>query len=457
MANMGYVMADVAADGFMVYMAHREPINERGKTQTLVYATSKVGQIFINLVILLGFSGPQTNCPGFEEDTNVPCTTNPNIIARSEFVAEYPGTWCYMKCSNATLDWDISIPQFVWIIASINLISLPFYFLLKEDKAPREPLAKFMGDFWNQLKRKGAWQVILYSMISHITFGVINAAKTPANYVWLNLHTFQYQVMIIIEKLLFFIGLNVIRRWALHISWRKMIFSGSMLVTSFNLLYFIVVFDIWRNPWFYIFTDVSASFMYTLNFLAGVFCMVEVAEPGFEAITYSLITTASNTVSPLSSVISYQLLAFFPLLNTQESIATDTPEVRKQFATLQLLTILINLTSLIALPMLPRQKKETRELVAQGEVSAFWGRFALLSALTFLAYSSVVTFLTVAAHDVYGCFKILGGGGCSAEESAVPAYTLVVLVLLYCYGVNFYHSFWPIVRGQKKFQWSMFY
>ena len=41
---------------------------------------------------------------------------------------------------------------------------------------------------------------------------------------------------------------------------------------------------------FYIFTDVSAQFMYTLNFIAAQLCMVEVAEPGFESITYSLVS-----------------------------------------------------------------------------------------------------------------------------------------------------------------------
>merc|ERR1719296_434543 len=100
--------------------------------------------------------------------------------------------------------------------------------------------------------------------------------------------------------------------------------------------------------------------------------MVEVAEPGYEAMTYSLITTATNAVSPLSAVISYQLLAFFPLLNDQESIATDTPQVRNQFACLHSLVIILNLSSILALPLLPRQKKETRELVAKGETSKFW-------------------------------------------------------------------------------------
>jgi len=184
--------------------------------------------------------------------------------------------------------------------------------------------------------------------------------------------------------------------------------------------------------------------------------MVEVAEPGFEAITYSLITTASNIVAPLSSVISYQFLAFFPSLNTQAAIATDTQEIRNDFASLHMLVIIINLSSLLALPMLPRQKKETRDLVALGEMSVFWGRFALISGAIFLIYSTIVTILTVLAHEEFGCYKILGGGGCTADESNIPAYFLVSSVLLYCYGINFYHTFLPILKGKRKFSISMF-
>lgn len=47
--------------------------------------------------------------------------------------------------------------------------------------------------------------------------------------------------------------------------------------------------------------------MVTLNFLAGTFAIVEVSEPGFEAITYALVTTANNATIPLSVVISYQV------------------------------------------------------------------------------------------------------------------------------------------------------
>jgi len=169
-----------------------------------------------------------------------------------------------------------------------------------------------------------------------------------------------------------------------------------------------------------------------------------------------MITTATNAVSPLSAVISYQLLAFFPSLNDQASIKTDTPTVRKEFACLHTLVIILNLSSLISLPLLPRQKKETRELVAKGEVSKWWGSYAIGSALTFLCYSTIVTFITVKFHDVYGCYKIFGGGGCSEGESSTAALCLVSIILLYCYGTSFYLSYLPILQGKHKFSWQMF-
>jgi len=203
--------------------------------------------------------------------------------------------------------------------------------------------------------------------------------------------------------------------------------------------------------------DVTDTFMYTLNFTASVFCIVEVSEPGFEAITYSLITTANNATLPLSVVISYQFMALFPRLNSQETLKEDSPEVRKDFGMLILIVEAINLTSLFALPMLPRQKKETKELVAKGETSKFWAYFTLISAAVFLVYSSLVTFLTVAGADSIGCLQILGGNGCSENESSVPVYILIAVVFLYCYGVNFYFTFWPILTGKERFDCSMFF
>ena len=456
-ANLGYVMADVAADGYMVWMAHREPVNKRGRIQTLIYTMRELGRICINIVIIFAFSGPGVTCPGYERDPNASCTNDQSVMDRNNLSEDYPESWCYMKCDSATFDFGLTIPQYVWIIAGVNLISIPSYFMLREEKAVKEKVTDMLSSFWRTMQRKAVWQVMLYSMVSNITFNVYNPAKVQANHVWLNLTNLQNSGLNIVESLIFFVGLGMIRKYALNLSWRKLVWAGSMLVTLFNLLYLLIVFDILRNPWFYMFTDVSATFIYSLNFMASTFCIVEVAEPGFEAITYSLITTAGNAVLPLSSVISYQFMAFFPKLNTQEGLKEDSQEVRYQFGLLLLALEIVNLTSLFSLPMLPRQKKETRELVAKGETSAYWASFTLISGFVFLVYSTLVTFLTVAGADTYGCYKVFGGPGCTENESSVPVYLLIGIVFTYCYGVNFYHSFWPIIAGREKFSWGMFF
>ena len=52
-SNLGYVMADVAADGYMVWMAHRESDHKKGRIQTLIYIIREIGRISINIVVLL--------------------------------------------------------------------------------------------------------------------------------------------------------------------------------------------------------------------------------------------------------------------------------------------------------------------------------------------------------------------------------------------------------------------
>ena len=117
LANLGYVWADVAADGCMVYIAHREPIEKRGKMQTLVYSCNKLGQIAINALIMIGFSGPQMNCAGFEPNPDIPCTQNIYVTKRVEqgLYQSNPFGWCYEKCHAATFDWDyLTIPYVIY-------------------------------------------------------------------------------------------------------------------------------------------------------------------------------------------------------------------------------------------------------------------------------------------------------------------------------------------------------
>jgi hypothetical protein len=221
-----------------------------------------------------------------------------------------------------------------------------------------------------------------------------------------------------------------------------------------NLIYLLIVYDVIRNSWFYVVFSMSEELVYAAAFIVPLFPVAEIAESGFESMTYALITSAGNVAGPLSTVVSQQFLSFFPALESQETIKADTPSVRNQMMGLFMLTELINFSGLLSLPMLPRQREEARELVREGGDSSFWGKFGIFSGLVFLIYASIVSWITVADPEI-GCLRILGGRGCegaSAVGAKVDyAFSIVLMasVLLYCYGIIYIFT----IRG-KKVQWS---
>ena len=96
LANLGYVWADTAADGAMVSIAHKEPIDKRGKTQTFCYSMMKLGQVAANVVILFGMSGPEMNCPGYESNPEATCSTDEKVVERVDatLLENNPDEWC---------------------------------------------------------------------------------------------------------------------------------------------------------------------------------------------------------------------------------------------------------------------------------------------------------------------------------------------------------------------------
>jgi len=105
---------------------------------------------------------------------------------------------------------------------------MPSYFMLFEEQQTRDKVGEVLSNFWVVMKRRAVWQVMLYTMISSITFNVFIAAKQNANYVWLELSTAQNQIINIVEAFMFMVGLSMVRQWGLNYSWRKLIWIGSV-------------------------------------------------------------------------------------------------------------------------------------------------------------------------------------------------------------------------------------
>jgi len=158
-----HFLAIAPADGAMVSCAHKEPIEKRGRIQTHCYSMMSLGKIIMNACLLLGFSGPEMNCAGYEPDATVGCTVDEAVIARVEpaLIQSYPADWCHRKCSRATFDFDLPIHTLAMGMSMVIFLSLPLYASLKEEKVQAEPRLAYLKAFWSQLQRKACWQIIL--------------------------------------------------------------------------------------------------------------------------------------------------------------------------------------------------------------------------------------------------------------------------------------------------------
>jgi MFS family permease len=99
LAALGYVVADVAADGLMVEYARREPEEKRGTTQTMIYLVRTLGMVGAVALVGLCMNGK-----------------------------EY----------NGTFDWSLSFNQVCGILAVPIILMVPIsMFLVKEDRLSR--------------------------------------------------------------------------------------------------------------------------------------------------------------------------------------------------------------------------------------------------------------------------------------------------------------------------------
>jgi hypothetical protein len=428
LSNVGAAIADTAASGQLTYISRFEPVERKGHTQALMYILKESGRLLANIVILFGFSGP-INCEGYPEVT---------------------------ACADAIFSFDLSLSQYAAILFAFAFAGVIFTIPLKEEKATTDrdsckELRKTLSNMWQAAQNKAVWQLMLFTLISNTLFMIRNIAQYNANYVWLGLNNFQNQIVWLMENIVFIVGLALIKKYFINTSWRKLNLIGMGIVSTMNLLYLLIIYDVTRNVWFYVIFSTSESFMFTANFLVNVFCIIEVAPANLESVTYALITSTTTAAYPLATALSIALMSFFPILNEQDSFAEDTPAVRNAMASLTGIIVLLNWSGILAMPMLPRQRAETRKLVKKKEVSKLWAALSLLAGLAALIYTTIVTVKT----SMGSCGRVFGGAGCEGKKE-VGLYVAMCMIFGFCYLVPFYHIYLPILKGKEKFSFSMF-
>ncbi|KAJ0402237.1 hypothetical protein ATCC90586_002218 [Pythium insidiosum] len=371
LAAVGYVGADVAADGVVVELAQREPESVRGTTQTTIYMVRTIFQTVSNILTGFAFNG-----------------------------RDYGGDFGY----------SLSFPQLMLILAIFCVPIIPItWFFIKEEKHPGVVVKEYMNEFWELLQQRAMYQVIAYKYFSGIFENFSVTCSLPIQEFWAKATPLNDKIFTIVGNAVLATTLFMTGKYGLHWSWRSM---HAITLTSVIAIDIIVVFlTTWakvRNQWFWLGAPVVENLPYGVGFIISTFVVVELAGEGNEGAVYGLLTTVSNLSIPVAKTITKNVAANFKVTN--DDIVEDTNEVRWDVSYVYIIKYSLNLFSLVFLPMLPAQKAQTQELKRKGGKSKLLG-FITIVYITFgLCWAVMVNIMSI--YPSTSCLKLVGGKGC---------------------------------------------
>ncbi|KAE9265457.1 hypothetical protein PF008_g31858 [Phytophthora fragariae] len=220
--------------------------------------------------------------------------------------------------------------------------------------------------------------------------------------------------MAIMGNAIFAITLYCTGKYGLHWNWRSM---HAITIISVTAMDFIVTmfttWDVLRNQWFWLGVPVVENLPNGISFVIGTYVIVELAGEGNEGAVYGLVGSVANIAIPLASTLSKNVDSYFDVTNSD--IVEDTTHVRWEVTYVLIIRYSMNLTGLVFLPLLPRQKGETKQLKHNGGSSRMMG---LLTACYFgcsLCWTVMVNIMSI--YPSTSCLVIAGGTGCDSSGS----------------------------------------
>ena len=249
------------------------------------------------------------------------------------------------------------------------------------------------------------------------------------------------------QNIMLAVGTYAYKRYLLNASWRRTYAVGILGQQVFNLLYLLTVYTtLFKNGWWYVFTQVDMEFAYAFTFVIGVIMVPEITLPGYEGIIYGAITTYINQAQNITNALNNLLLALWPsnannadlrlcavadaAHNGTAFAASPSPQcdaaaspppspsasshlscaaVQAHMAWLTLMCVGIACTSLVFIRLMPSQKRHVAELAALPPSRRAGVCMELLLLLLIIVGPA---FAILPVFPQMACLRIAGGSGC---------------------------------------------
>ena len=262
--TVAYLTADCATDAALVGLSTMEPAETRGTLLSTAYSIRFTFNILAAGIIAFLYNGPPT-CGSFP-----------------------------LGLSTQQLMWAV-----VGVVGVLMGGTLPFYDERKtRPELPPGPLPSLgtrLVELYKLLQQPAVWRLVLALTTTTALSLVSNQAQTNANKEWFHIEPLQLGLSTCFQNIMLAVGTFAYKRCLLNASWRGTYAVGILGMQGFNLLYLLTIyFDVFKDGWWYVFTQVDMEFAYAFTFVIGIIIVPEIALPGYEGIIYGAITTYSN-------------------------------------------------------------------------------------------------------------------------------------------------------------------
>ncbi|KAJ0411554.1 hypothetical protein ATCC90586_001149 [Pythium insidiosum] len=180
-------------------------------------------------------------------------------------------------------------------------------------------------------------------------------------------------------------------------------FSGELIVELMT------TFDVIRSQYLWVGVQQLSMAILTINWIVPPLVFVEIAEPGYEATCYGILTTLGNVaVVVMNFTMNIVSATYSPEV---QDIEADTHEVRWHVASQFLVKAAVAIgVALCVLPLLPKQKRHVKEIKLSSSPNLIAPIVLFTVFLGLFVAALVSTLLSV--FESTACLRFAGGQGC---------------------------------------------
>ncbi|GLD92326.1 hypothetical protein PINS_up000859 [Pythium insidiosum] len=380
LASFAHLLATVASEGFMIEVAHREGEFERGRAQCFTLIARFSGELVGGLAVSVSCYGP-----------------------------EYGGTFAH------SVPLGLIFGAFA-VVALLGVAATYYWLTELPVVSTRQPIRSQLRHIWRFIERRTTWQTMAFAFLVSGSGSIQVNEMGQIESTWLEIHPLMSLFAPPLASLLSIIAALVVFRWLLNSNWRYMlgmsVVLGSLIMLPIELL---TTFNVVRNQYLWVGVQQLSMAILTVSWIVPPLVFVEIADPGYEATCYGILTTLGNVAVVVVTFTTNMVSATFaPEI---QDVAADTHEVRWHVASQFLVKAGVAVVvALAVLPLLPRQKRHLREMTLSGSPNLVIP-IVLFTVLLGLFIAALVSTL-LSVFESTACLRFAGGQGCGQHPSA---------------------------------------